>query len=76
MRARVVNWFERLITVIMIICVMSGVILMMCESPDWETQRMTLFGGFGLFCLGVIPGVIISAINTRKEKRVNGNFYR
>ena len=70
MKRAIITVCERLIAVIMIVCVMSGVILMMCESPDWETQRMTLFGGFGLFCLGAIPGAIISAINTRKE-RVN-----
>jgi len=69
MKRAIKEVMERLMVVMMMICVISGIILMMCESPDWETQRMTLFGGFGLFILGLAPAAIIAAINTRKEKR-------
>ena len=65
---------ERLMIVFMMICVFSGIILMMCESPDWETQRMTLLGGFGLFLLGLAPAAIIAALNTKKEKK-NDDYY-
>ena len=69
MRAIVIEVLERLIAVLMIVCVVSGIILMMCESNDTHTQYMTLFGGFGLFIMGALPGIIISAIETRKENK-------
>lgn len=76
MKRAIVTLCKGLIAVLMMFCVVSGVILMMCECPDWKTQRMTLFSGFGLFILGILPGAIISVISTRKENRVNGRFYR
>lgn len=51
---------KRLLAVMMMLCIISGLILMMCESEDWTTQRLTLFGGFGLFLIGVAPGAIIA----------------
>ena len=76
MKTTIKTVLKGLMALTMFICVISGVILMMCESPDWETQRMTLLSGFGLFILGVLPGAIMSAMETRKEKRASGNFYR
>ena len=73
MKRAIKEVMERLMAVMMMICVISGIILMMCESPDWETQRMTLLGGFGLFLLGLAPAAIIAALNTRKERK---NVYR
>lgn len=76
MKTIVLLWLERLIAVIMMVCIASGIILMMCESEDARTQMATLFGGFSLFILGVLPGAIISAIETRKEKEVNERVYK
>lgn len=75
MKTIVLLWLERLIAVIMMVCIASGIILMMCESDDTRTQIATLFGGFSLFVLGTLPGVIISAIERRKEREVNGELY-
>lgn len=74
MKRVIVTWLERLLAVAMMICVISGIILMLCESDDWNTQRTSLFFGFGLFILGILPGAIISWIETRKEKEEIGNF--
>lgn len=74
MKRAIVTWLERLLAVAMMICVISGIILMLCESDDWNTQRTSLFFGFGLFILGILPGAIISWIETRKEKEEIGNF--
>lgn len=74
MRTRVVNWFERLIAVIMMVCIVSGIILMMCESEDSRTQIATLFGGFSLFVLGTLPGLLIAAIERRKERETDGVY--
>lgn len=54
---------ERVLAVLMMLCVIGGLILMMCESEDWNTQRLTLFGGAALFILGIVPGLIISIRN-------------
>lgn len=75
MKISVLNWLERLIAVIMMVCITSGIILMMCESDNTQMQYTSLFGGFGLFVLGTLPGVIISAIERRKEREVNGELY-
>lgn len=74
MKRAIVTWLERLLAVAMMICVISGIILMLCESDDWNTQRTSLFFGFGLFILGILPGAIISMIESRKEKEEIGNF--
>lgn len=52
----------------MFVCIISGIILMMCESEDWNTQRLTLFGGFSLFLVGILPGLIISLREGRRER--------
>lgn len=59
---------QRVLAVIMMLCIITGIILMMCESDDWTTQRFTLFGGFALFLVGIAPGVII-AMNERRRER-------
>ena len=58
---------QRVIAVIMMLCIISGIILMMCESEDWNTQRMTLIGGFCLFLIGIAPGVIVALRERRRE---------
>lgn len=58
---------KRLLAVLMMACIICGLILMMCESNDWNTQRLTLFGGLGLFLLGMAPGVIISLRDWGRE---------
>ena len=58
MRAREIG--EKVLAVLMMLCIICGLILMMCESDDWNTQRLTLFGGLGLFMVGMAPGIIIS----------------
>lgn len=52
----------------MIVCIIAGIILMMCESEDWHTQIKTLLSGFGLFLVGAVPSVIISI----REGRFHG----
>lgn len=59
MRVIVKVWLERLLAALMMICIASGIILMMCESENAQTQYKTLFIGFGLFLIGVVPGMII-----------------
>ena len=54
--------------VLMMLCIMGGILLMMCESSDWNTQLTTMLCGFGLFLLGAIPGIVISA----RGERVHG----
>ena len=44
----------------LILCVFGGLVLMMCESDDWNTQRLTLLGGLALFLIGTLPGILIS----------------
>lgn len=58
MKAREIG--ERILAVLMAACIIFGLILMMCESADWNTQKLTLFGGAALFIIGIVPGVIIS----------------
>lgn len=54
---------EKVLAVLMMVCIFSGIILMMCESEDWVTQQRTLFGGMALFIIGVAPGLIVSIMN-------------
>ena len=61
---------QRVLAVIMMLCIITGIILMMCESDDWATQRLTLFGGFTLFLVGIAPGAIIALRDRRRE--ING----
>ena len=68
MRGRLREIAERITAVFMFVCIISGIILMMCESEDWNTQRLTLFGGFSLFLVGILPGVIISLREGRRER--------
>lgn len=58
---------QRVLAVIMMLCIITGIILMMCESEDWNTQRVTLLGGFALFLVGIAPGIIISLKERRRE---------
>lgn len=58
MKAREI--FEKVLGALMMICVIGGLLLMMCESADWNTQKLTLFGGAALFIIGIVPGVIIA----------------
>ena len=58
---------ERVVAVLMMACIICGLILMMCESDDWNTQKLTLFGGLGLFLLGVLPGIIVSLRDWGRE---------
>ena len=53
---------------LMMACIICGLILMMCESDDWNTQRLTLFGGLILFLLGMTPGLIVSLRDWRRER--------
>lgn len=75
MKRAIVTLLEGLIAVVMILCVLSGIILMMCETDDPQAQYTSMIFGFGLFIMGVLPGAIISAITTWKEKRANGRFF-
>lgn len=59
---------EKVFAVLMMLCIVCGIILMMCESEDWNTQRLTLFGGFALFLIGVAPGAIIAFRERRYER--------
>ena len=59
---------EKVLAVIMMLCIVCGLILMLCESEDMHTQMHTLFGGLALFLIGVIPGVFISARERMKEQ--------
>lgn len=52
---------EKVLAVIMMLCIVCGLILMLCESEDMHTQLHTLFGGLALFLIGVLPGIFISA---------------
>lgn len=52
---------EKVLAVIMMLCIVCGLILMLCESADMHTQLHTLFGGLALFLIGVLPGIFISA---------------
>ena len=58
---------QRVLAVIMMLCIITGIILMMCESEDWNTQKWTQLGGFGLFLIGVAPGVIVALNERRRE---------
>jgi len=51
---------QRLIAALMIMCIFSGIVLMMCECADWKKQETVLLIGFGLFLIGTLPGIIIS----------------
>lgn len=68
MRRKLREIAERITAVFMFVCIISGIILMMCESEDWNAQRLTLFGGFSLFLVGILPGVIISLREGRRER--------
>ena len=46
--------------ILMMLCIVGGILLMMCENTDWDMQRASLLGGFGLFLLGAVPALIIS----------------
>lgn len=61
MKAREIG--QRILAVLMMVCIFSGIILMMCESEDWVTQQRTLFGGMALFIIGAAPGLIVSIMN-------------
>lgn len=65
MRAKEI--FERVIAVIMMLCIACGLILMLCESEDMHTQIRTLFGGLALFLIGILPGLFISAREWLRE---------
>ena len=58
---------QKILAALMMVCIICGLLLMMCESDDWDTQRFTLFGGLGLFLLGMMPGVIISLRDWGRE---------
>ena len=58
----------RVLAGLLFLCIVCGIILLMCESEDWNTQRLTLLGGFGLFMIGAIPSLIISS----KGRRFHG----
>lgn len=58
---------QKVLAVMMMLCIICGIILMMCESEDWHTQRVTLLGGFALFLVGIAPGIIISLKERRRE---------
>ena len=51
---------QRIVALLMFACVMGGLILMMCECEDMKKQTMVLFGGLGLFLLGVLPRLFIA----------------
>lgn len=63
MRRKLREIAERITAVFMFVCIISGIILMMCESEDWVTQQRTLFGGMALFIIGAAPGLIVSIMN-------------
>ena len=50
---------QRIMALLMVACVFTGIILMMCECEDAKKQTVVLFVGFGLFLLGIAPGLII-----------------
>ena len=58
----------RVLSGMLLLCIACGILLMMCESEDWNTQLWTLCGGFGLFLIGAIPSIIIST----RRGRFNG----
>jgi len=58
---------QGIVALLMIVCVFAGLFLMLCECEDMKKQVMVLFIGFGLFLLGVTPGLIVGL----KEWRVN-----
>lgn len=60
---------QKLIAALMVVCVFSGIILMMCESTDAKRQTTVTLIGFGLFILGMLPGMIIAW----KGRYVNGD---
>ena len=60
MKDRVSKALQAVFVGFLIICVFVGLVLMMCESADWNTQCSTLFGGLALFLIGTIPGILIS----------------
>ena len=65
MKAR--EFGEKVLAVLMMLCIICGIILMMCESEDWNTQRLTLFGGLALFLIGMTPGAVIALRDWRRE---------
>lgn len=60
MKAREIG--QKILMCFLVLCIFCGILLMMCESEDWNTQKWTLLGGFGLFLLGAIPCFAISLL--------------
>lgn len=52
---------EKILGAILMLCVICGIILMMCECEDMQTQVRTLLGGLALFLIGILPGLFMSA---------------
>lgn len=65
MKAREIG--QRLLMCFLMLCIVCGILLMMCESDDWNIQKWTLLGGFGLFLLGALPCFAISVLGERKH---------
>ena len=70
---RIRRIFEAIVGLMMCGCAFIGIILMMCECGEWHRQIAVSLTGFVLFCIGVVPGVVISLMARRKEYQ-NGDF--
>ena len=54
------KFISALFAILMMLCIMGGILLMMCECADWSKQLTSLLGGFCLFLLGTVPALIVS----------------
>lgn len=75
MKKIVERTFDAIVGLLMFGCIFGGIILMMCETPDWERQVSTIVLGFVLFCIGTIPGAC-TALMTNKKEEENERTYR
>ena len=73
-RTKVEQALDVIVGFLMFGCIFGGIILMMCEVPEFENQVAVTLTGLVLFCIGTIPGVCVSLMASRKEKR-NENTY-
>ena len=74
MRKKISKIAQTTVAALMLMCVITGIILMMCEVPATENQTAVTLMGLVLFCIGTIPGACISLLASRKETKRNGTY--
>jgi len=63
------NILLKMATVLSAACVIIGLIMMLCETPDLHAQMVGLFKGFGIFALGVFMAMIVNVMEEREYER-------